>query len=565
MVEVLVRKRKLVRKREVVEMENAATSSVGGSKRRRKCAGGMNEGMEQGGGWCILSDMARVGAGAEKKTCVADKLDGLAHDRLTWGERGGDEGDLLNGRQNEKPSVDSSWSCTLFDDVLVDILGEINTSGIAFGSREEYLMSRESEVEQKAKEDGERKVILKLKEARSQSLFERMLEELEEINGEMGKREAFLAGCGLVRPGVAEVLRNRRIEKAKEVERARARRICATRLRPNPRRKQFVDMISPNSERRKALSRSMGGERHLSVRDGNVRAAVKKLVQAKSEASSMVPGRLLGDEESMKKRMMMKKRRRRRRRRSRCGCGDKATGGVASCLLMNGNGVEGGSGGGSACAGVDAGEVVLISMKKEERPNNTELRVTDGKETLQASCVSGGDAVACGVGGGVEMKGKCWRNNENVSILQRIANELVNITCRGVVWSLVDEELKCAEIMRGGRVIKEEEEEANEVQPTLDVKRPSYRRRSSRKLIRKVYTGSRVVPKILKKSHSKISEELRPCGNGHLSIATLGLAKSAKWSTSGGDGESERIASRWKPLVIRAAMTPGSALVSVEM
>uniref|UniRef100_A0A0R3VZG9 DRY_EERY domain-containing protein n=1 Tax=Taenia asiatica TaxID=60517 RepID=A0A0R3VZG9_TAEAS len=181
------------------------------------------------------------------------------------------------GALNEAPGHD--WlplkgvhSFRVYDEVLREILEEISAVGGVFLSRRQFLQSRLRRNESKEKEED---AVYAFEETRLQRLFGKMSDDLETINGELDKDEAFLASYGLVRPGVTRALRKRRLEKCKQTKHE-----AMGRLRPNPRPRRFSDMVNPSVE---VAERLTGISRNTKrVRDRNARAAAKKLAQAKS-------------------------------------------------------------------------------------------------------------------------------------------------------------------------------------------------------------------------------------------------------------------------------------------
>ncbi|KAL5104852.1 hypothetical protein TcWFU_001892 [Taenia crassiceps] len=164
------------------------------------------------------------------------------------------------------------------DEVLREILEEVSAAGEVFLSRRQFMQSKLRRNESREKEEN---VVYAFKETRLQRLFGKMSVDLETINEELDKEEAFLAPCGLVRPGVTRALRKRRLEKCKQVKHE-----AMGRLRPNPRPRRFSDMVNPSGE---VAARLTGISRNAKrVRDRNARAAAKKLAQAKSQASHML-------------------------------------------------------------------------------------------------------------------------------------------------------------------------------------------------------------------------------------------------------------------------------------
>ena len=200
------------------------------------------------------------------------------------------ENDLEDpGKQQEcdwlPPKGDRSF--LLFDEVLQEILEEISIGGRLFPSRRQFLLSKLGKKELDEREM--MNVTCVFKEKRLQTLFGKMSADLERINEEIDRKEALLAPCGLVRPGVARALRKRRHERGEKVTRG-----AIGRLRPNPRPRRFSDMVNSNMEVAGRLTRlSRSGKR---VRDRNVRVAAKKLAQAKSQASHILQSKRTANE-----------------------------------------------------------------------------------------------------------------------------------------------------------------------------------------------------------------------------------------------------------------------------
>lgn len=214
-----------------------------------------------------------------KWSISSDKLDIFTLDQPPSMKCVEDLEELQKGQECDWFPPKGSRPFLLFDEVLQEILEEMSICGRLFTSRRQYLLSKSTK-----KTLEEREVVNVthvFKDKGLQSLFERMSRDLGRINEEIDRKEALLAPCGLVRPGVARALRKRRLERGEKVKRG-----AIGRLRPNPRPRRFSDMVNSNVEAAGRLTRlSRSGKR---MRDRNVRAAAKKLAQAKSQASHIL-------------------------------------------------------------------------------------------------------------------------------------------------------------------------------------------------------------------------------------------------------------------------------------
>ena len=228
-----------------------------------------------------MTDCKSVETSSSRLTSVAKKSYGSAHNCLAWNNYVTSGGEPENELQPFRPA-DGSPICTVFDDVLQEILEELKATGRVFSSRGQYLLKRPCEDEKKGGEESKENFDFLLANARLQSLFEKMSRKLETINKEADRKEAFLAGCGLVRSGVVEVLRERRLEKAKTTIAENLRQM--RQLRPNPRRTQIFGASKPSFQTSECPPGTARNER-IGVRDRVVRVAAKKLTQAKSHAS----------------------------------------------------------------------------------------------------------------------------------------------------------------------------------------------------------------------------------------------------------------------------------------
>ncbi|VDN97157.1 unnamed protein product [Rodentolepis nana] len=177
-----------------------------------------------------------------------------------------------NSRQKtgkSRISVNVNKNFALCDPDLFELLGEIKHTGRLFRSRRKYLATKAKEKQQpKAFSPAN----FYFKDDAQESLFKRLVETLEEINSEMDTKDAVLASCSIVRPGIRKSLRIRR-----KLRRKNAIDLCKVRLRPNPRRKRFSDASLSDVEMETHSTNLNRGDRNVSL-------AAKKLAMAKSRA-----------------------------------------------------------------------------------------------------------------------------------------------------------------------------------------------------------------------------------------------------------------------------------------
>uniref|UniRef100_A0A915EUH5 Uncharacterized protein n=1 Tax=Echinococcus canadensis TaxID=519352 RepID=A0A915EUH5_9CEST len=234
------------------------------------CDGGSNSGVTPDGDdscQCVqeVDGLASVETTPAKCSFSPDRLSGLTIDQLASTK-------CENGLDVLRKVPRCDWlppkgtpTFRVHDEVLREMLEEISIVGGVFPLRRQFVQSKLRKNE--SKEKGEN-VIYAFKEIRLQRLFGKMSVDLGTINEELDKKEAFLASCGLVRPGVTRALRKRRLEKCKE-----AKHEAMGRLRPNPRPRRFSDMVNPSVE---AAERLAGLSRNAKrIRDRNARAAAK--------------------------------------------------------------------------------------------------------------------------------------------------------------------------------------------------------------------------------------------------------------------------------------------------
>ncbi len=124
-----------------------------------------------------------------------------------------------------------------FDDVLQEMLAEVSSKGMAFSSKSQFTSTQQRDVI--TTEEG--LANFHFSDSKLKDVFNKMASMQTSINEELDKKDAFLATtCSLVRPGIRDVIRKRRMEKYKELTKG-----TLGRLRPNPRQRRFSNMVSP--------------------------------------------------------------------------------------------------------------------------------------------------------------------------------------------------------------------------------------------------------------------------------------------------------------------------------
>ncbi len=155
-----------------------------------------------------------------------------------------------------------------FDNVLQEVLDEVGSQGIVYPSRPQFLQALKHSAVTKDKELEAFDIV----DSKLKDVFKRMVAIQSSINEELDKKDAFLASCNLVRPGIGAAIRKRREENYMELNRG-----TSGRLRPNPRRRRFSDAVSPHNAAKPAQKGARQPEEMTRA------AAAKKLARAKSQ------------------------------------------------------------------------------------------------------------------------------------------------------------------------------------------------------------------------------------------------------------------------------------------
>lgn len=177
----------------------------------------------------------------------------------------------LHQGEKLRVSARSNRNFNLCDPDLRELLGEIKQTGRLFRSRRNFFVTRAQQKHQLKEISA---INFHFKDEAQENLFKRLIASLDEVNGEMDKKDGVLASCSLVRPGIRKSLRIRR-----KIRRQNAVDLCKVRLRPNPRRKRFSDASLSDGELEAPSA-------NLTRSDRNVSLAAKKLAMAKSRAVS---------------------------------------------------------------------------------------------------------------------------------------------------------------------------------------------------------------------------------------------------------------------------------------
>lgn len=181
-----------------------------------------------------------------------------------------------SGAQKNSPSfpvsLRSDKAFKLCDSILQEILGEISCTGSLFRTRREFLANEETKIQSNGQER-DTELQYRFKSQIQQSLFAKMTASLNEINEESDKKDAFLGSYCLSRPGIRKLLRLRR-----EIRDQISKSSCTRRLRPNPRKRRYSDMISSVLETPRRLAGLSGGVR-------NVGFVTKKLTMVNLQAA----------------------------------------------------------------------------------------------------------------------------------------------------------------------------------------------------------------------------------------------------------------------------------------
>lgn len=168
-------------------------------------------------------------------------------------------------------------SFRICDDVLQDVLDEIGCCGIVFPSKRQFYQSK---LHRESQDDH---AVVVFNDQNVVTVFQNVVSLTKAINEEQDKKDAFLAACSLVRPGVDCILRKRREEKFKQLVRG-----TIGRLRPNPRRRRYSDMVSSSFEG-ESVRVAAKFQRVVDRSSDNAaaRAAAKKLAKAKVQHAAL--------------------------------------------------------------------------------------------------------------------------------------------------------------------------------------------------------------------------------------------------------------------------------------
>ncbi|KAM7541726.1 hypothetical protein Aperf_G00000016090 [Anoplocephala perfoliata] len=165
----------------------------------------------------------------------------------------------------------------LCDSVLQELLDEISSTGHAFRTRYKISAVGMTGI-QLAGEKGNAESQYCFKNELQQNLFAKITASLDEVNEEYNKKDAFLGSHCLLRPGVRKLLRLRR-----EIIEQISKSACTRRLRPNPRKRRYSDMISSDPETSRHLTSLSGSDRNVvgkKLAEANLQAAFQKPLQS---------------------------------------------------------------------------------------------------------------------------------------------------------------------------------------------------------------------------------------------------------------------------------------------